>query len=93
VPFDSTSMVRVAKPLRRGASRRSRIGRAAPDHMFLAGSDKRVYRAARHTRSSKLKARRETEMTSLYFKLVGFAYAPVKKMPLIITAAPIFGGG
>jgi hypothetical protein len=26
-------------------------------------------------------------------QLVGFTYAPVKKMPLIITAAPIVGGG
>ena len=30
---------------------------------------------------------------AMYLKLVGFTYALVKKMPLIITAAPIFGGG
>ena len=32
-------------------------------------------------------------MTDLYLKLVGFTYDLVKKTPLIITAAPIFGGG
>ena len=32
-------------------------------------------------------------MTNLYLKLVGFTYALVKTMPLIITADPIVGGG
>jgi len=31
-------------------------------------------------------------MTDLYLKLIGFTYDLVKKMPLITTAAPIFGG-